>query len=131
VWLIKTDVHYECYANGDIPYIIILRILFRTRNVPDKSCGENQALNFVMNNCIFFENHTVYQIIWKKNGTAGQATDGNIIWRMCFACWINKATNTHSQYVTLIALEVPQWLHEHASVLRYTYIACLIMLVTS
>jgi hypothetical protein len=33
-------------------------------------------------------------------GTAGHATDGNIIWRMRFACWINKATNTLRLYNT-------------------------------
>jgi len=33
---------------------------------------------------------------------AGQATDDNIIWRMRVACWIRKATNTHSEYVILL-----------------------------
>jgi hypothetical protein len=50
----------------------------------------------------------------------------NIIRRMCFACWITKATDTHSEYVTLIAFPRQQWLRERASVLRYTYIACLV-----
>jgi hypothetical protein len=31
------------------------------------------------------------------------ATADNITRRICFACWINKATGTHSQYVTLTA----------------------------
>jgi len=31
------------------------------------------------------------------SGKAGQATDDNIIWRMCFACWITKATYTGSK----------------------------------
>jgi hypothetical protein len=43
------------------------------------------------------------------------------------ACWIHKATDTHSEYVTLIALPWQQWLRERASLLRYTYIACLIV----
>ena len=39
----------------------------------------------------------------KKNfGTAGQATDDNIIRRTCFACWITKATNTQVEYVIFI-----------------------------
>jgi len=46
--------------------------------------------------------------------------------RISIACWIRKATNTHSEHVTLIAFPLQQWLHEHASVLRYTYIACLV-----
>jgi hypothetical protein len=33
-------------------------------------------------------------------GTAGQATDDNIIRRMRFACWITKATDRHSEHVT-------------------------------
>ena len=39
----------------------------------------------------------------EKYGTAGQATDDNIIQRMRNACWITKATDTHSEYVILTA----------------------------
>jgi hypothetical protein len=46
------------------------------------------------------------------------------VWRMRIICWIPKATNTHSEYVILIAFPLQQWLHERASMLRYTYIAC-------
>ena len=42
---------------------------------------------------------------------------------MRFARWISKATNAHSEYVTLIAFSLQQWLRERASILRYTYIA--------
>jgi len=34
---------------------------------------------------------------------AGQATDGYRLRRMRFACWIPKATDTHSEYVVLTA----------------------------
>ena len=47
--------------------------------------------------------------------------------RMRFACWIPRATNTHSEYVILIGFLLQQWSHEHASMLGYTYIACLIL----
>jgi len=47
------------------------------------------------------------------------------------ACWITKTTNTHSEYATLIAFPLQQRLHERASVLRYTYIACLAELLDS
>jgi hypothetical protein len=50
------------------------------------------------------------------------------IWRMRIACWIPKATNTHSQYVILTAFPLQQWLQEHVSMLRYTCIACSVML---
>jgi len=49
------------------------------------------------------------------------------IWRMHIACWMHKATNTHTGYVTFIAFPLQQWLHERASVLLYTYIACLVI----
>ena len=32
----------------------------------------------------------------EKYGTAGQATDDNMIRRMRFECWITKTTNAHS-----------------------------------
>jgi hypothetical protein len=62
------------------------------------------------------ENCAVYEIMWKKYGTAGQATDGNIIRRMRVACWITKATDTR------VILTAPRqlWLRERASVL-YVY----------
>jgi hypothetical protein len=44
------------------------------------------------------------------------------IWRMRILCWITKATNTNSGYVILIYFPLQQWMHESASMLRYTYI---------
>jgi hypothetical protein len=41
---------------------------------------------------------------------------------MRIACWIPKATETHSEYVILIAFPPQQWLHERSSGLRYTHI---------
>jgi hypothetical protein len=46
--------------------------------------------------------------------------------RMPILCWIPKATNTHSGRVIFIFLPLQQWLHERASMIRYTYIACLL-----
>jgi hypothetical protein len=45
---------------------------------------------------------------------------------MRIAYRIPKATNTHSEYVTLTAFPLQLPLHERASKLRYTYIGCLI-----
>ena len=61
----------------------------------------------------------------EKYGTHTQTKDDNIIRRMRIACWITNATDTHLEYVTLIAFPRQQWLCERASMLRYTYIACL------
>ena len=35
----------------------------------------------------------------EKYGTAVRTTVDNVIRRMLFACWVTKATNTHSEYV--------------------------------
>ena len=65
----------------------------------------------------------------EKYGTAGQATEGNIIRYMRFACWIPKATDAHWEYVIIIAFLLQQWLSESALILRYTYIACLLKFI--
>ena len=60
-----------------------------------------------MFNNFFFKNRAVYEITWKKCGTARQVTDDNIIWRMRIACWINNDTDLHPEYViVLIAFHV-------------------------
>ena len=61
----------------------------------------------------------------KKYRRAGQATEDNIIRHMHIACWITKATDTHSECLMLLAFR-PQWLRERAEMLRYTYIACIV-----
>jgi len=61
--------------------------------------------------------------MWKN--TVEQDRPKMTIWRMCIACWIPKVTNTHLEYVTLIDFPLQQQLHEHASMLCCTYIACL------
>jgi hypothetical protein len=68
-------------------------------------------------------NLAVYEIMWKNivYPDRPQMT----IWRMRIACWLPEATNTRSEYVILVAFPLQQWLQERASMLRYTYIACL------
>jgi hypothetical protein len=45
---------------------------------------------------------------------------------MRFACWINKAKNKRSEYIILTAFPLQQWLHQSASMLRYTHKAPLL-----
>ena len=45
---------------------------------------------------------------------------------MRFAWWLPEATKTHTEYVILITLPWQQCLHEHASMLNYAYIACIL-----
>ena len=73
-----------------------------------------------------FRNGDVNEKNMKQFWRVGQATDCNIICRMCNACWIPKATNTHSEYAIIIAPLLQGWLLECASKLRYTYIAFLV-----
>jgi hypothetical protein len=44
------------------------------------------------------------------------------IWRMRVACWVTKIKDTHTECVMLIAFPLQQWLHQLATMLRYTYI---------
>ena len=67
-------------------------------------------------------------MMWKTI-TAIQATDGNIISRMCFACSINMATDIHLSYFIVTAFPRQQWLRERASILRYTYTASLVLCI--
>ena len=62
--------------------------------------------------------------MWKN--TLEPAGPQTKIGRMSIAGWISKATNTLSEYVTVIAFPLQKFLHEHASLLRYTYSACLV-----
>jgi hypothetical protein len=52
---------------------------------------------------------------------AGQDIDENKIWRMGFAYWITKATDTHSEYVVLIAFPRQQRSSERASARLYVH----------
>ena len=61
----------------------------------------------------------------EKYSRAGQATDDNTA-RVHYMLDNKGYKYTHSGCVTLSASPLQQWLHEHASVLRYKYIACLV-----
>jgi len=49
----------------------------------------------------FPENGAVYEIMWKNIIEPGRPQ--MTIWRMRIACWITNGTDTHSEYVILIA----------------------------
>jgi len=67
----------------------------------------------------------VYEIMWKNivEPDRPQMT----IWRIRSAHWIPKNTNTHSECVIQIVFLLQQWLHERASMLGHTYIACIVI----
>ena len=64
------------------------------------------------------ENRPVYEIMLKNTEERGRPRI--TIWRMRISCWIPEVTDTHSEYVTFIAFPLQQWLHERASMLRYS-----------
>ena len=84
-----------------------------------------RAPHFMFNNS-FFENRTVYEIILK---TSVESAGPQTLQHMRITCWKPKATNKNSQYVILIAFPLQKWLHERASIFRYTHVACLVILM--
>jgi hypothetical protein len=71
------------------------------------------------------ESRAFFEIRWKSvvETDRPQIT----IWRMRIACYIPKARTKHSEYVILIAFPRTHWIHERASMVRYTYIAYLVL----
>jgi hypothetical protein len=66
----------------------------------------------------------------EKYCNAGQATDNNMAHAHCMLD-TKGYKYTHSGCVILIAFPQQHWLHERASMLRYTYIGCLVMFYSS
>jgi hypothetical protein len=98
-------------------------VLLGMKNVSDKSCRENQYTHFMW--LFFFENLTFYEMMWRH--ISEPVRPEITMWSMRIACWITKTKSTLSQYVILIAFPPQQWLQERASLLRDTYIACLVL----
>jgi hypothetical protein len=75
------------------------------RNVTDQTSTANQNTNIMFNTP---PGPNPYRLSdnAEQYGTAGQVT----IQRRRLACWLTKATNTHSEYVTFIASPQQQWL---------------------
>ena len=68
----------------------------------------------------------------EKFCSTGQATDDNIIRRMHFACWITKATDTHththSEYVILVAFPRNSGSTKESQRCFYTFVASFVIL---
>jgi hypothetical protein len=65
----------------------------------------------------------------EKYGRDGEAIDDNVAHAHCMLD--NKCTDTHSKYVTLIALPRQQWLRERVEMLRYTTVPILLIVLGS
>ena len=94
-------------------------ILLRMRNVSYENCTETQNTHFVFNDFLrkFYRFFFFLDNVGKYY-RAEHATDDNIIRRIRWACWITKATNTHSEYVIIIAFPQQHLLLERALIPR-------------
>jgi hypothetical protein len=70
------------------------------------------------------ENLIVSEIMWKNIVEPDRPL--MTVWRMCIACWTNKATNTPLEYVIIVSFPLQQWLLERTSTPRCMYVACLV-----
>ena len=70
----------------------------------------------------FYENRSVFQIMWKNIIEPSRLHMTILLMRI--SRWLPKTKNKHLEYVILIAVPLKRWLHDRASLLRYTYIAC-------
>ena len=71
------------------------------------------------------ENRAVNEIMWKN--IVDPDRPQMLIRLMRVACWVRKNTETLTRYVIFLALPLQHCLHERASMLRYTYSACLVL----
>ena len=80
-------------------FMIIFRLfLLRIRNVSNNIC-KRKSKHILCSIFLSFQNRYVYETIC--NNTVEPNRSHMTTWRMHIACWIPKATNTHSQYVIL------------------------------
>ena len=96
-------------------------------NVSDESCIENRNAHFLFNNLFFSKKpcRLLGNLGETKYCGARQVADDDIIRHTHIPGWITKAANTHSEHVIFITFSLQQWSQERASVLPYTFIACL------
>jgi hypothetical protein len=86
-----------------------------------KCCRDNQNTHFISSN--FFRNRVVCEIMWKN--IVELEKPQMAVWCMHISHCIPNTT-TLSEYVLLIAFPLQHLLHGCASMLRYTYVVCLV-----
>jgi len=99
-WTRMKGILHECQCT----FLIISRsILLRMRNVSNKRYRESLNTHFIFHNS--FENSAVYETMRKS--IVEQDRLQMRIWRMRIACWIPKATNTHTHTRCVILIPFP------------------------
>ena len=106
--------------------IISYWTILRAGNFSCRSFTENQTTHFMLDKIPPGKSFCLWDNV-EKYGRARNVTDGSLILRVRFAWWVNKAADKHSGFVIRTAFPLQQWLPESASMLRYTYIAYLVV----
>jgi hypothetical protein len=75
-------------------FMISRWILLRVRNISNRSHTEHQ--NTLHSQLPFLANRAFLWDKFEKCGKTRQATDGNVIRSMGFACWVTMDTHTHA-----------------------------------
>jgi len=79
---------------------------YSERKILQSDVVEKLETHILCSKRFFSENRAAYEIMWKN--MLGPGRPQMTIWRMRIACWIPKATDTHSEYVTLTAFPLQQ-----------------------
>jgi len=126
--LFKSDKNNEYFTWGPIYIWSYLIHFFLECKMFQTNVVEKIGTHFKFNNCFFFRKSCRLWDNVEKHCTVVHVDD-NTIRRMRIACWITRATDTHMLCSTHL-LATATWLHVRASMLRYTYIACLVFIGT-
>ena len=107
-WLVlykKTNIHFSSYLSK----FFLEREIFQAKVV-------EKIKTHIIRSITFFENRAVYEVMWKNTVDPGRPQMTICLLRI--SCWVTKAKNTQSAYVTLIAFPLRQLFHKRASVLH-------------
>jgi hypothetical protein len=84
--------------------IISRSVLLVMGTVSARSCTQNQT--HILYSITFFPRKSFLKWDVEKYDWTRQATVDSIIRRVCIACWIIKATDTHSEYVITYVIRI-------------------------
>jgi hypothetical protein len=115
------------YIKNDIHLLSYLAQLFSEPEIFQTKVVEKIETGIVCS-VTFFENHADYEIMWKSFVELYRTQ--MTIRRKRIASCIPNAGNIHSDYVTLIAFPLQQWLHEHFPLLRYISLSLALFMST-
>jgi len=111
----KTDIRFGSH----LAQFFLEWKLFQTKVADKPKTHILSSVTFLLKLCHLWDNV-------KKFGRDRKATDDNITRRILFACWITKATNTHSEYERDIVFARQKYSCERASMLYLNYIFSLV-----